>query len=237
MWFRHPKPFIQKPVATQTVKRSSAPAPETHSITVERHDRSEGDWPEAPVHVSAANAPLRFSVAYSLRDYLGVLQEHVALEVGRQRQRATPSSRLKRIGQPLLGLAIIAAALYGFGLMQPAALALLVAAALVLTTAPFTLPAWVVLVGTPVYLIKRVRMPLCDFVIDAHKVTRTSAAGTLVKPWSELVEARAYAGSYLLVFARGAIPVPYRCLSAEQLAQLRALIGAVRVQAMASAKA
>ena len=231
MWFRHPKPFIQKPVATQTVKRRGAAAPETHTITL---DRAGGMLPPGraqAVPASLTHAPLRFSVAYSLRDYLGVLQEHVASELGRRRRGATPGSRLKRLGLPLLGLAIMAAALYGFGLLQPAALALFATAVLVLTTAPFTLPAWVVLVGTPMYLIKRVRMPVCDFAIDAHKITRSSAAGTLVKPWSELIEARAYAGSYLLLFARGAIPLPYRCLSAEQLAQLRALIGAVRAQA------
>ena len=236
MWFRHPKPFIQKPVAMQMVKRDAAPAPDTQSITVAHATPTTAAPPatladaamlggEAGPGVPAE--PIRFRVVYTLRDYLGVLLGHAAAAVAMRRKRPPAASPFKRIGLPMAGLALIAAALHGFGLMQPVTLAVLVCVML-LMSAPFSVPAWVVLIGTPMYFYKRWRMPVCDFSIDADAVTRVSAAGKLVKPWSELREAKVYAGSYVLAFAKGAIPVPQRCLSAAQAARMRLLIAAAR---------
>jgi len=186
MWFRHPKPFIQKPVATQTVKRSSEAPPATNSITV---DKSSADTaaPDIALPRDASDTtPIRFAVTYTLRDYLTVLREHVSMESARRSG--------KKLGA--------------------------------LTRA--TLPIWVTLIGLPMYVIKRLHMPVCDFRIDDDGVSRSSAKGTQTKPWNELVEARAYSGSYLLVFKRGAMPVPYRCLSAQQVVRMRALLAQVQ---------
>ena len=90
------------------------------------------------------------------------------------------------------------------------------------------LPVWIALVGIPVYAIKRLRMPVCEFSIDHAGISRLSAAGKLSRPWSELVEARAYSTSYLLVFKKGAIPVPYRCLGAQQMVRMRAVLAQVQ---------
>jgi hypothetical protein len=64
-------------------------------------------------------------------------------------------------------------------------------------------------------------MPICEFRIDGHGIERTSRLGTLVRSWDEVKMVRRYRRGYLLMFAKGGIPIPFRCLDEHQLEQLR----------------
>jgi hypothetical protein len=58
--------------------------------------------------------------------------------------------------------------------------------------------------------------------IDGHGIKRTSRLGTLAKTWDEVKMVRRYDRGYLLMFAKGGIPIPFRCLDQHQQEQLRA---------------
>jgi YcxB-like protein len=84
----------------------------------------------------------------------------------------------------------------------------------------------VFLVGSTVaFFYKKHRMPVCDFVIDEKEIRRTTRGGTLVVPWSDLIAVRRYSRGFLLdKGTKGAMPLPYRCFSAEQMAAMEGLV-------------
>lgn len=67
---------------------------------------------------------------------------------------------------------------------------------------------------------KRWRLGPCDFRIDAQGITRRSRRGALVLPWVEVRAVHRHAVGLLIAKAGGALPLPARCLSAAQQAQL-----------------
>lgn len=83
--------------------------------------------------------------------------------------------------------------------------------------------AWVAVVGTPVFLIKKGRMPHCAFCVDAHGIERRSRAGTLARSWADIREVRRYRRGYLVIYDRGAMPIPFRCMDREQEGVFRRL--------------
>ena len=52
---------------------------------------------------------------------------------------------------------------------------------------------------------------------------QASHHGELRIPWKEVIAVHRYAPGLLIEMARGAIPIPYRCLSAEELDCFEAL--------------
>ena len=76
--------------------------------------------------------------------------------------------------------------------------------------------------GTPRFLLKQRRMPVCDYRIDRASIVREAAAGSFRRGWDEVSGVRSYSRGYLLVFPRGAVPIPFRCLDRGQLERLRA---------------
>jgi hypothetical protein len=98
------------------------------------------------------------------------------------------------------------------------------AGVLALASLPFTAGFWVLLIGTPVFLFKQRRMPYCAFRIDGRGIERTSRNGSLLRPWSDIRMVRRYRRGYLILFARGAVPIPFRCMDQEQQATLRRLL-------------
>lgn len=52
--------------------------------------------------------------------------------------------------------------------------------------------------------------------------------------WDEVTGVRSYRRGYLLLFARGALPIPFRCLDSDQLQRLRALALARRASGIGS---
>jgi hypothetical protein len=81
----------------------------------------------------------------------------------------------------------------------------------------------IILIGTPVFFIKKRRMPSCAFCIDAHGIERRSRAGTLVRNWAEIESVRRYRRGYLVSYDRGAMPIPFRCMDREQETAFRKL--------------
>jgi hypothetical protein len=63
---------------------------------------------------------------------------------------------------------------------------------------------------------------LCDFTIDRTAIARRSKAGECRRGWDEVKGVRSYSRGYLVLFERGAVPIPFRCLDGVQLEQLRA---------------
>jgi hypothetical protein len=136
--------------------------------------------------------------------------------------RHTPKAkRLRRTWMPL-GLGVLAALLawaLGPGWARNAFAAF---SALSFLSLPFTMDLWIALIAPPIFFLKKRRMPVCEFRIDGHGIERSSRLGTLAKTWDEVKMVRRYERGYLLMFARGGIPIPFRCMDQHQQEQLRA---------------
>jgi hypothetical protein len=186
--FRHPRPFSRKEVAMQVVQQESR-AFDATELRV--------DLPERPVVAPPPDdAPIRFSVAYSLGEYLGFVRDHLAFLA----RRGKPGAR-RRAWEGMVSAACVA------------------------------------LLATPVFYWKKRRMPVCEFRIDAAGIERGTRQGCFMRRWDEVRAVRRYRRGYLVMFEKGAIPIPFRCLTAEQQEGLRALFlgraGQARVQDLA----
>ncbi|WP_296946218.1 hypothetical protein [uncultured Massilia sp.] len=224
----HPRPPQRKEVAMQVVQQRQRAFDTTLAV-------------DLPDGVAAAPPPaqaIRLDVACTLADYLSMLREHVAFVL----RRAPPARRRRAIAVPLaLGMAAaVAAWLAGPG-WPGATLAL--AGVVALGSLPFAAGFWVLLLGTPLFLYKRHRMPRYAVRIDAHGIARShcgtagGAGATLVRSWDEVRMVRRYRRGYLLMFARGALPLPLplRCMDQEQQRMLRRFALAHRSGAAAAA--
>ena len=80
------------------------------------------------------------------------------------------------------------------------------------------------LIGTPMFLLKKRRMPVCRFAIDHERIERVAGAGTLSVDWADVVAVHRYANAYLVDQGDGGLPLPYRCLSAQQRAAFEHLL-------------
>jgi len=91
-----------------------------------------------------------------------------------------------------------------------------------------SVPAFVMLFVIPfasvAFFFKKRRMPVCDFFIDEDRIVRTTADGKLVVPWNDVTAIHRYSQGYLVAKKNGAMPLPLRCLDAEQAATLGALV-------------
>lgn len=164
--------------------------------------------PEAP--------PIRFSVSYTLAEYMSILRAHLGFTM-----RHMPHAKRQRQTWLPLGLGLLAGILawmVGPGWLRNTFAAF---GALAFLSLPFTMDLWIALIAPPVFFLKKRRMPVCEFRIDGHGIERTSRLGTLVKRWDEVKMVRRYDRGYLLMFARGGMPIPFRCLDERQLEQLR----------------
>jgi hypothetical protein len=86
--------------------------------------------------------------------------------------------------------------------------------------------ACVALFATPLFYMKKRRMPVCEFRIDASSIERTTRQGRLVRSWDEVRAVRRYRRGYVVMFEKSGMPIPFRCLTAAQRQQLRALLAA-----------
>jgi hypothetical protein len=203
----HPQPPHRKEVAMQIVQQER----KTFASTELTVDPPSGDvlpLPDAP--------PIGFSVSYTLAEYMSILRAHLGF-IMRHRPKA---QRLRQTWMPLmLGLLAGGAAwMAGPGWLRHACAAF---SALSFLSLPFTMDLWIALIAPPVFFLKKRRMPVCEFRIDGRGIERTSRLGTLARSWDEVKMVRRYERGYLLMFARGGVPIPFRCLDARQLEQLR----------------
>ena len=74
------------------------------------------------------------------------------------------------------------------------------------------------------FLVKKRRMPVCEFTIDKHHIARKTKDGRLLVAWSDIVAIHVYSQGYLVEKNNGAMPLPFRCLSPEEASALRILV-------------
>jgi hypothetical protein len=160
---------------------------------------------------------IRFSVSYTLAEYMSILRAHLGFTL----RHMPKAKRLRQTTIPLaLGiLAGLIAWLAGPGWIGATFAA---ASALSFLSLPFTLDLWIAVFAPPIFFLKKRRMPVCEFRIDGHGIARTSRLGTFERTWDEVTMVRRYSRGYLLMFARGGIPIPFRCLDQQQQERLRA---------------
>ncbi|MCS0588937.1 YcxB family protein [Massilia norwichensis] len=203
----------------QIVQQKQRPFAGTE-LTIENPPSGEvAPPPDAP--------PIRFSVSYTLAEYMSILRAHLGFIL-----RHTPKG--KRLRQTWLPLEIGVFAALTAWMLDPgwASGAFAAVSALAFLSLPFTLDVWVALIAPPVFFLKKRRMPVCEFRIDGQGIARTSRLGIFEKSWDEVKMVRRYERGYLLMFAKGGIPIPFRCLDQCQREQLRGYT-AGRVQAAA----
>jgi hypothetical protein len=207
--FTHPRPPSRKEVAMQIVQQA-ARAFNATTLTV--------DLPDDPVVAPPPeDTLLRFEVACTAGEYRSFLRDHLAFLIRHE-------SAHKRRTLWAWPLAIASAAFLLGRVAGPGWLGGLsmTACALALACLPVFLGLWVVLVGTPMFYMKKRRMPVCAFHIDAAGIARATRDGELVRRWDEVKAVRRYRRGYLVIMADGAMPIPLRCLTAAQQERLRA---------------
>jgi len=74
------------------------------------------------------------------------------------------------------------------------------------------------LVGTAGFAWKTARVGRCDFVLDVECVSRRTRRGAGAVPWSRVKAIHAYSPGFLIELEEGAVPLPYRVLTATQRA-------------------
>jgi hypothetical protein len=203
----HPQPPHRKEVAMQIVQQEERNIAGTE-LMVDPPSGEIGPPPDAP--------PIRFSVSYTLAEYMSILRAHLGFIM-----RHTPQAQRQRQTWMPLVLAVLASAAAWAAGAGWARNTFAVLSALSFLSLPFTLDMWIALVAPPVFFLKKRRMPVCEFRIDGHGIERSSRLGILRRTWDEVKMVRRYEQGYLLMFARGGIPIPFRCLDQQQLEQLR----------------
>jgi hypothetical protein len=204
----HPQPPHRKEVAMQIVRQQRKEFAGTE-LTIDNPPSGEvAPPPDAP--------PIRFSVSYTLAEYMSILRAHLGFIL----RHLPKAKQLRQTWIPLeLGVfAALTACMLDPGWARNAFAAV---SALAFLSLPFTVDLWIALIAPPVFFLEKRRMPVCEFRIDAQGIARTSRLGTFEKSWSEVKMVRRYERGYLLMFAKGGIPIPFRCLDQQQLEQLR----------------
>ena len=80
-------------------------------------------------------------------------------------------------------------------------------------------------IATVGFFYKMSRVGRCHFVIDSDGVSRRSKRGSGSVPWSRVKAIHTYSPGYLMELEHGAMPIPFRVLSARQREVLRTLAG------------
>jgi hypothetical protein len=206
--FSHPPPPHRKEVAMQIVQQKQKAFASTELMV---------DPPSGEVVPLSDAPPIRFSVSYTLAEYMSILREHLGFML----RHMPKAKRLRQTWMPLGlgGLAGIAAWMLDPGWARNAFAAV---SALSFLSLPLTLDLWVALIAPPVFFLKKRRMPVCEFRIDGDGIERTSRLGTLARTWDDVKMVRRYSRGYLLMFAKGGIPIPFRCMDQHQQERLRA---------------
>jgi hypothetical protein len=79
-------------------------------------------------------------------------------------------------------------------------------------------------VSSIAFLYKVSRVGDCIFAFDTEGLSRQSKMGELTVPWTKVERVFRLSQAYLFSKERGAMPVPYRCLSPEERASLEELL-------------
>jgi hypothetical protein len=74
------------------------------------------------------------------------------------------------------------------------------------------------------FMLKKTKMPSCEFRIDGAGISRRTKFGDLKWPWPAVIAIHRYSVGYLIEKKGGAVPIPYRCLKSDQRERLDALL-------------
>lgn len=80
------------------------------------------------------------------------------------------------------------------------------------------------LLAPPIFAFKTSRLGACRFSIDRDGIVRGSKMGEMVMAWSDVRAVHEYPTGYLIAKDKGALPVPYRVLNAQQRRLLQSFI-------------
>ncbi|MGH8273737.1 MAG: YcxB family protein [Gammaproteobacteria bacterium] len=91
---------------------------------------------------------------------------------------------------------------------------------------PASLPKRIVIItfATPAFFYKVSRVGQCTFTFTSEGVTRQSKLGAGKTSWDEIVRVYRFSQAYLFAKQKGAMPVPYRCLSYPDRSALESLL-------------
>lgn len=65
-----------------------------------------------------------------------------------------------------------------------------------------------------------------EFQIDQHGIVRTSDTGVSLIGWDDVARIRTYTKGFMLVLKRGTLPIPFRCLSRDEVDAMRGIVDA-----------
>ena len=68
-----------------------------------------------------------------------------------------------------------------------------------------------------------------EMTIDEHGIVRVSDRGVTLIAWDDVRLIRRYRNGFLMLLKRGTLPIPYRCLSQDDIAALRGFARTLRV--------
>lgn len=60
-----------------------------------------------------------------------------------------------------------------------------------------------------------------EMTIDPHGIVRVSDSGVTLISWDDVRMIRRYRDGFLMVLARGTLPIPYRCLNEDEITAMR----------------
>jgi hypothetical protein len=70
-----------------------------------------------------------------------------------------------------------------------------------------------------------------EMTIDFHGIVRVSDSGVTLIAWRDVRAIRRYRNGFLMILARGTLPIPFRCLNQDDIAAMRGFARAVRQSA------
>lgn len=65
-----------------------------------------------------------------------------------------------------------------------------------------------------------------EFQIDQHGIVRTSDTGVSLIDWDDVSRIRTYTRGFMLILKRGTLPIPFRCLSRDEVDAMRGIVDA-----------
>jgi hypothetical protein len=67
-----------------------------------------------------------------------------------------------------------------------------------------------------------------EMTIDFHGIVRVSDSGVTLIAWHDVRLIRRYRNGFLMILKRGTLPIPYRCLSQDDIAAMRGFARTLR---------
>jgi hypothetical protein len=65
-----------------------------------------------------------------------------------------------------------------------------------------------------------------EFTIDQHGIVRTSDTGVTLIGWDDVARIRTYTNGFMMVLKRGTLPIPFRCLSENEVDAMKGIAAA-----------